>query len=95
MLATPKLHDRRPSIPFSVGNAQFQSRLAHAFGHRISPFTVGARQNGDELLATIAGHAILNAEERFAERAGDRLKAGVASLVAVNVVELLEKIRRR
>lgn len=75
-----------------MGYAQVAGRQAHAFGDRIGTVGIGSRQDGDEFFATITRHRVFDPEERFAERAGDRLEADVTRLVAIDVIELLEKI---
>ena len=77
--------------PF-MWDVQVVGGLAHTFGYGNGPRGIGAGQNGDEFLSAVAGNRVFNPEQRFGQRTGDGPETNVAGLVAIEIIELLEKI---
>ncbi len=70
----------------------FAERPAHILGDELAALRVRVRQKQDELLAAVARGKIRGAADPGGEDPHERAQAGIAGLVAILVVELLEVI---
>jgi len=84
--------DVRADLGGGIGYAQRLDPAPQVVGHLDRSIQVGHGQDDGELLAPVAGDGIPGTGQAIGHGVGHRLEAGIARLVSVGVVEILEPV---